>query len=190
MRLGDVLASDLYGVLGVSREASGEQIRRAYRRLAMTSHPDLKHDDRAAAERRMVELNVAASVLLDPARRAAYDRARECPSRSASTRWDFWWVASGFRGREDWARPEPPPPIRLEGELGEAVRRFRSGPTRAWYEVLRLTTNRSPSAHALVTIASVGLALMFISLARPRSLAPLFQQETARVADNVAPSST
>jgi curved DNA-binding protein CbpA len=190
MRLGDVLASDLYGVLGVDREASTEEIRRAYRRLAMLSHPDLMHDDREAAERRMVELNVAASVLLDPARRRAYDRARAACSRPRSGPWDFWWVSSAFRASEEWVRPRDTPVTPLEGELGEAVRSFRSWPSRVLGELLRITTNRSPSAHAIVTVASVGLALMLISLAKPRSLAPLFQPETARVALSAPPTST
>ncbi len=190
MRLGDVARTDLYGVLGVTAGASAAEIRRAYRHLAMASHPDLKPDDRASAERRMVELNVAASVLLDPSRRAAYDRARACPVRPPSSRWDFWWVSSAFRGTDEWARPETASPTHLEGELGEAVRRFRSAPSRVLHEWWLLTASRSPSAHAFVTIASVGLALVFISLARPRSLAPLFQQATARVANDATPSST
>ena len=190
MRLGDVLASDLYGVLGVDREASTEEIRRAYRRLAMVSHPDLVHEDREAAERRMVELNVAASVLLDPARRRAYDRARATGSRPRTGPWDFWWVTSVFRGSEEWVCPRDTPVTRLDGELGEAVRSFRSRPARAFEGLLRVTANRSASAHAIVTLASVGLALVLISLARPRSLFPLFPQETARVALSAPPTST
>jgi curved DNA-binding protein CbpA len=190
MRLGDVLASDLYGVLGVDRQSSTEEIRRAYRRLAMLSHPDLMHEDRDAAERRMVELNVAASVLLDPARRRAYDRARAVGSRPRTGPWDSWWVSSAFRGSEEWVRPRDAPPTRLDGELGDAVRSFRSWPSRRLEGLLRATANRSPSAHAVVVVASVGLALALISLARPRSLFPLFPQETARVALSAPPTST
>jgi curved DNA-binding protein CbpA len=190
MRLGDVLATDLYGVLGVERDSSTEEIRRAYRRLAMLSHPDLMHEDREAAERRMVELNVAASVLLDPARRRAYDRARSAGPRARTGRWDLWWVTSAFRGSEEWVCPRDVPVTRLEGELGEAVRSFRSWPSRKLEGLLRVTTNRSPSAHAVVTVASVGLALLLISIAKPRSLFPLFPQETARVALSAPPTST
>jgi hypothetical protein len=193
MRLGDLLAADLYGVLGVSEDAKSKEIRRAYRRLAMMSHPDLAQDDREVRERRMVELNVAASVLLDPGRRAAYDRAR---ARAAAGRaatgssWDFWWISTGFRRNEEWDRPDDAPVTRLEGELGDAVRSFRSWPARAVCEVARLTSRRSPATHAIVTVASVGLALMLISLARPRSLGPLFQQQNARASLSVSPTST
>jgi len=77
VRLGrDVLARDLYASLGLEPIASDERIRRAYRRLIRQSHPDLHGRTPAWAAARTVELNLAAFVLLDPERRAAYDRAR------------------------------------------------------------------------------------------------------------------
>ena len=65
---------DYYEVLGVAREASDEELKKAYRKLAIKFHPDKNPDDRAKAEERFKELNEAYSVLSDTERRAAYDR--------------------------------------------------------------------------------------------------------------------
>jgi hypothetical protein len=65
---------DLYQVLGVSRESSGGEITRAWRRRALAEHPDRKPRD-AAAPGRFGALAEAYRVLGDPARRAAYDRS-------------------------------------------------------------------------------------------------------------------
>jgi molecular chaperone DnaJ len=64
---------DYYEVLGVSREANEEEIKRAYRRLAVKFHPDKNPDD-AHAEERFKELGEAYDVLMDSDKRAAYDR--------------------------------------------------------------------------------------------------------------------
>jgi curved DNA-binding protein len=62
---------DYYDVLGVARDASSDDIRKAYRRLARRFHPDVSKEADAAA--RMSEINEANTVLSDPERRAAYD---------------------------------------------------------------------------------------------------------------------
>lgn len=63
---------DYYEVLGVKRSASGEDIKRAFRKLAFECHPDRNRDDGAAE--RFKELNEAYEVLSNPKRRATYDR--------------------------------------------------------------------------------------------------------------------
>ncbi|MFN8062689.1 MAG: J domain-containing protein [Vicinamibacterales bacterium] len=63
---------DYYVVLGVSREASAQQIRRAYQRLARRFHPDVNPGDQAAAERYQVIVR-AFETLTDPERRHQYD---------------------------------------------------------------------------------------------------------------------
>ena len=63
---------DYYQVLGVGREASADDLRRAYRRLAKEFHPDVNKDD--GAEERFKEINEAYAVLSDDDRRSAYDR--------------------------------------------------------------------------------------------------------------------
>ena len=64
---------DYYTVLGVERGASADELKKAYRKLAMESHPDRHPDDPSAADR-FKELNEAYDVLKDDQKRAAYDR--------------------------------------------------------------------------------------------------------------------
>lgn len=63
---------ELYRVLGVPRDASEDDIRKAYRKLARKYHPDLNPGD-AAAEARFKELSAAFEVLSKPEKRALYD---------------------------------------------------------------------------------------------------------------------
>jgi molecular chaperone DnaJ len=63
---------DYYDVLGVPRNASPDEIKKAFRRLAMKYHPDRNKD--AGAEERFKEINEAYEVLSDPQRRSVYDR--------------------------------------------------------------------------------------------------------------------
>jgi molecular chaperone DnaJ len=63
---------DFYEVLGVPRNASQEEIKKAFRRLAMQYHPDRNKEP--GAEARFKEINEAFEVLSDPEKRAAYDR--------------------------------------------------------------------------------------------------------------------
>jgi DnaJ-class molecular chaperone len=84
---------DYYSVLGVSKTASEEEIKRAYRKLARKFHPDLNPGDKAA-EAKFKELNEANEVLGDPDKRKKYDelganwRAYENqPPRGSSGPW-------------------------------------------------------------------------------------------------------
>lgn len=62
---------NLYELLGVDKNATGVQIKSAWRRLASSNHPDRLSGD---GHQRMAEINRAYEVLSDPQRRAAYDR--------------------------------------------------------------------------------------------------------------------
>ncbi len=67
------MPTDFYAVLGVGRDASEADIKRAYRGLARKFHPDVA-EDKPAAETRFKEINEAYEVLSDPAKRQQYDR--------------------------------------------------------------------------------------------------------------------
>lgn len=64
---------DYYQVLGVDKNSSGDDIKRAYRKLARKYHPDVNPGDKTA-ENRFKEINEAYEVLTDPEKRAKYDR--------------------------------------------------------------------------------------------------------------------
>ena len=65
---------DYYDVLGVSRSASPDEIRAAYRRLARQHHPDMNKENPKAAEERFKELSEAYEVLADAEKRRRYDQ--------------------------------------------------------------------------------------------------------------------
>src|SRR5579863_5278887 len=65
--------TDFYELLGVARNASADDIKKAYRKLAMQHHPDRNQGDKAA-EQKFKDLSEAYEVLKDDQKRAAYDR--------------------------------------------------------------------------------------------------------------------
>jgi len=84
---------DYYEVLGVSKDATEEEIHAAYRRLAKQWHPD-RHKGSKEAEEKFKEINEAHQVLGDKEKRAQYDRMRELGAYSAGRAGagveDFW----------------------------------------------------------------------------------------------------
>jgi curved DNA-binding protein len=68
------MAKDYYQILGVSRDATSEQIKKAYRKLAMQYHPDRNPGKEQWANEKFKEINEAFSVLGDPEKRGQYDQ--------------------------------------------------------------------------------------------------------------------
>ena len=83
---------DPYGLLGVSRGATGDDVRKAYRRLAREHHPDANPAD-PAAEGRFKEIQQAYEVLSNPEKRREYDESSRPTPRRRSR------VAAGGRPR-------------------------------------------------------------------------------------------
>ncbi len=92
---------DYYQILGVSRNASTEDIRKAYRKLAMQYHPDRNPGDKQAEER-FKEINEAYQVLNDSQKRAHYDRVG-----SAYSNWQRRGAPSGGFDWSQWATGAP-----------------------------------------------------------------------------------
>ncbi|MDY7050970.1 MAG: molecular chaperone DnaJ [Microcystis panniformis WG22] len=121
------MPTDYYEILGVSRDAGKEDIKRAYRRLARKYHPDVNKEP--GAEEHFKEINRAYEILSEPETRNRYDRFGEAGVSGGATGFDpdnmggfadiFETIFSGFGGMG-----------------GQTAARRRTGPTRG--EDLRL----------------------------------------------------
>ncbi len=85
---------DYYKILGVTRSASANEIKGAYRKLAMQYHPDRNPGDKQAEER-FKEMNEAYQVLSDPQKRARYDELGESYSQ---------WQQNGTPDNFNWGQ--------------------------------------------------------------------------------------
>ncbi len=82
---------DYYETLSVSADASAEEIKKAYRKLALETHPD-RHPGDARAEERFKKINEAYGVLSDPGKRTQYDQYRRVgyqPGRTQGSRFGY-----------------------------------------------------------------------------------------------------
>lgn len=122
---------DAYAVLGVDPECSQAELKAAHRRLVRRHHPDAAPPgERAAATRRMQEINVAYALVRDPARRARYDALRAAHLAEAdpwagdadlAAEWDALLRGAGRWAARFWQRYRPPPGPALAHRLGRAV---------------------------------------------------------------------
>jgi len=120
---------DYYQTLGVSSDATAEELKRAFRKLARKYHPDVSRE--RDAEARMQEVNEAYAVLSDPEKRAAYDQLGKayqpgqefCPPPD----WDagFEFSTHGFSPHESAQFSDFF--SELFGRMGRAPGGFRSG---------------------------------------------------------------
>lgn len=90
---------DYYKILGVDRKASGDEIKRAYRKLALKTHPDRNPGDNKAEEQ-FKEINEAYQALSDPEKRARYDQLGE-----SYTQWQQRGAPGGGFNWDQWSAP-------------------------------------------------------------------------------------
>ncbi len=135
---------DPYRILGVSRSASQDEIKRAFRRLAKEHHPDRNPDDQSAVER-FKEVRAAYEVLGDPQRRQQYDRFGAGGPRPNVGSWssgnasfdDMGFGVSGF------------------GDLSSIFEQFfrKSGPARQVHRARRSQPRRGADIEHIIEIS-------------------------------------
>jgi curved DNA-binding protein len=87
------MAEDYYQILGIKRDASAEEIKKAYRKLAQKYHPDKAKGDKRQAEEQFKKISEAYAVLSNPEKRKAYD---EVGSQAFHTRYSREDIFKGF----------------------------------------------------------------------------------------------
>jgi len=88
---------DFYDTLGVNKTADGEELKRAFRKLAMQCHPDRNPGDKSA-EQKFKDINEAYDVLKDDQKRAAYDRYGHAAFENGSRGPGDFGMGGGFGG--------------------------------------------------------------------------------------------
>ena len=125
------MTQDPYEILGVSRDADADAVKKAYRKLARQLHPDVNPDP--ATQDRFKDVSRAYEVLSDPSKRAAYDRGGDAFSQGfggAGQGFSFTDIMDAFFGGQPGGQTRGPRPrvrrgqdalIRLDIDLAEAA---------------------------------------------------------------------
>jgi molecular chaperone DnaJ len=126
-----VAKKDLYNVLGISRAASGEEIKKAYRQLARKYHPDVNQGNKQAEER-FKEISFAHDVLSDDQKRKLYDEFGEeglQPGFNAEQMRAYrqWNGARGSTSRQRGSRPTSSTGSGFEDLFGDIFGNFGRG---------------------------------------------------------------
>ena len=107
---------DYYDVLGVSKTATDDELKRAYRKLAKQYHPDANPDNKEEAEKKFKEINEAYETLSNPQKRKMYDQfGPEGPAGFGGGAGGANYYSSGFDGFSDF------------GDLGDIFSSFFGG---------------------------------------------------------------
>ena len=111
---------DYYEVLGVSKSATDEEIKKDYRKLAKKYHPDANPDNKEEAEKKFKEVNEAYETLSDKQKRQMYDQfGFNGPNFSGNQGGGSYYYSSGFDGFGDF------------GDLGDIFSSFFGGSSRS-----------------------------------------------------------
>ncbi len=82
-------SKDYYQILGINKDANQEEIKKAYRKLALKYHPDANPDKKEEAEKKFKEIGEAYAVLSDPEKRARYDQFGSADTSNFGAGFDF-----------------------------------------------------------------------------------------------------
>ena len=115
------MASDYYEILGVSKDATNEQIKKAYRKKALEHHPD-----RGGDQDEFKKVNEAYQTLGDPQKRSSYDRFGKTGVNEGFSQ-GFGNQTGGFGGF-DFPRISPSPALCPRGHDLQRGLRFHRGP--------------------------------------------------------------
>jgi molecular chaperone DnaJ len=148
----DIDASkDYYKIFGISEDASDDEIKKAYRKLAMEHHPD-RNKGNKVSEDTFKDINAANDIIWDPQKRQQYDAMRK------GGFWGWWFGGGGFWWGWFWWWG-------FQVDLGDLMGGFfwwwgRSGPIEGDDLVLQLTINFEDSFHGASKTVSYSRAKM------------------------------
>lgn len=123
------MGKDYYAFLGISKTASPEEIKKAYRKAALKWHPDKNQDNRAAAEEKFKDIAEAYDVLSDPEKRGIYDQYGE----------------EGLKGGAAPSGPEGPAAAGFSGAPGGFSYQFHGDPNEIFARFFKDSFERSSS---------------------------------------------